>query len=296
MVITTNRPDCAWVAVSDSDWITGLDRITRRVEGTGNARLPYIVAPNTGSSRTGHISVNGRLVRITQDGAPAPPPPAAPTCTLDATNKNISQGGTSELFWRSGPSVVRVTPDWTNERVGVNDRWPVVLASSRTFTIICENSAGQRTTSSVTITVSGPSCPNTINYTPSGGPIALNETKNLRADWPTSGCGDPFWGSLAPDRGQIVGADKLIDIGGKLYPAGHNAVLRRIARGTFVAFVQANIPSPQPSRPHTWTDAPALTAPALELEAKAAIMFDVTPDGRVMYKGRPVEQTGPPRQ
>lgn len=56
--------NCAWTALSLSDWIT-LNAAT----GTGGSTLSYTVAPNPGAYRVGAISVGGRNVEVLQTGA-----------------------------------------------------------------------------------------------------------------------------------------------------------------------------------------------------------------------------------
>ena len=106
---------------------------------------------------------------------------------------------------------------------------------------------------------------------------------------------DPFWGVDIPDRGSIVGAEKVIVIDGRQFPVGRTAVVRRIARGTFNGFVQPSVVNPTKSW-HPWTDTTSLTFVDDEpIDTTGLIMFEVRPDGSVWYNGKPVEQTGAPR-
>ena len=54
---------CVWSATSDSSWIT----ITSSMPRFGDDRVGFAVAPNaTGASRSGNVTVRGKVVRITQ--------------------------------------------------------------------------------------------------------------------------------------------------------------------------------------------------------------------------------------
>lgn len=66
-ITLTTSSNCAWSSRSNVGWITGLATSS---SGSGNAVLPYTVAPNsTTSSRTGTLTIAGRTVTITQSGS-----------------------------------------------------------------------------------------------------------------------------------------------------------------------------------------------------------------------------------
>lgn len=219
-------------------------------------------------------------------------PPAAPICSISANPSSIAQGGTSTLAWTSGGGTVRLDKSWT-DNTSLNGSSQVVLESTRTFTVTCFNSAGQSATSSVTVTVTGPACPTTNDYTPAGGAIAVGQSITLTA---TDARCDPFWGVDKPSLGSIVGSDKVVVIDGKQYPVGTRAVVKRIAPGTFQGFIQPSVVNNTKTW-HTWTNPTSLTAlERSEPEGRASIMFEVRADGSVWYNGRPVEQTGPPKK
>jgi len=63
--LLTSANGCAWLASSNSSWIT----ITSSNSGTGNSAVTYSVAPNTNSaSRTGSLSIAGLVFSINQTG------------------------------------------------------------------------------------------------------------------------------------------------------------------------------------------------------------------------------------
>ena len=58
----TTEVGCPWTAVSNASWIT----ITSGAGGTGSGTISYSVAANSGSSRTGTISVGGQTFTVNQ--------------------------------------------------------------------------------------------------------------------------------------------------------------------------------------------------------------------------------------
>ena len=99
----TTQPECAWVATTTVNWISGLSPASG--QGTGN--LEFRVAPNEGaSSREGTIVVNGDQVRVTQRA----------TCRFDVApaSQSVSAGGgaasvnvavSSECTWTAATDV-----------------------------------------------------------------------------------------------------------------------------------------------------------------------------------------------
>jgi len=63
---------CAWTAVSNVGWVT----ITSGASGSGIGGVNFVVAANTGTERSGTLTVAGKTVTFTQGGTP---PLAAPT-------------------------------------------------------------------------------------------------------------------------------------------------------------------------------------------------------------------------
>ncbi len=52
---------CTWKATSDSSWLAVLAG-----SGNGSGWMAYSVAKNTGASRTGRITVGGKIFTVTQ--------------------------------------------------------------------------------------------------------------------------------------------------------------------------------------------------------------------------------------
>ncbi len=61
-VAVTTTSGCAWTATSNAAWIT----ITSGQSGTGNGSVTFAATPNTGSARTGTMTVAGQTVTVSQ--------------------------------------------------------------------------------------------------------------------------------------------------------------------------------------------------------------------------------------
>jgi hypothetical protein len=108
--LTASSSTCPWTAATDAaSWIT-----LSTASGTGNATLRYTVASNTGSARSGAVTVGNATHAVTQDGgctvtaspASASYPAAAATGQIDVTasNANCSWTAASSASW------ITVTP------------------------------------------------------------------------------------------------------------------------------------------------------------------------------------------
>ena len=93
-VTVSTQASCAWVATSNTGWIT----ITAGASGNGPGSATYSVAPNTAAnSRSAAITVAGQSFTITQDGRP----PAV--CTYDLSP------GSADFTKDSGAGAFTVT-------------------------------------------------------------------------------------------------------------------------------------------------------------------------------------------
>jgi len=63
-VDVTTQSGCTWTATSNDSWIA----ITSGSSGTGNGTVNYSVSTNTGSQRTGTITIAGQTFTVTQEG------------------------------------------------------------------------------------------------------------------------------------------------------------------------------------------------------------------------------------
>ena len=62
LTVTTDAPDCQWTAVANVAWIL----VSGGNSGTGGGTVTYTVGVNTGSLRTGTITVAGQKVYVNQ--------------------------------------------------------------------------------------------------------------------------------------------------------------------------------------------------------------------------------------
>lgn len=81
---------CRWTASVDVNWIS-----LARTSGSGPDEVRYTFQTNTGPSRTGTITVEGRTLTVRQE-APAPPPPC--TYSLAPTTQNVGAANSSQRF------------------------------------------------------------------------------------------------------------------------------------------------------------------------------------------------------
>ena len=74
-VAVTADASCSWSALSNTTWLS----ITGANSGTGSGTLAYATTENTGSARSGTLTVAGQVFTVTQAGAIAPGPGASTT-------------------------------------------------------------------------------------------------------------------------------------------------------------------------------------------------------------------------
>jgi hypothetical protein len=88
----TTSASCSWTAVANVSWIT----LPPNAGGTGAGAIDVTIAANTGSQpREGTITIAGRTVVVSQQGAAAPP---ACAITLTPTSQTVPRtGGTGSI-------------------------------------------------------------------------------------------------------------------------------------------------------------------------------------------------------
>lgn len=105
--VDASRPDCTWSASTTTSWIT----ITS-FTGVGTGDVQYVVQPNSGSPRTGTMTVAGKIVTVNQEGV------TTPSCTyvvvqtvslpaeggnrgisVSASSSTCSWTAVSHVFW-----------------------------------------------------------------------------------------------------------------------------------------------------------------------------------------------------
>jgi hypothetical protein len=93
VTITTNRPTCAWTAVSNAAWIT----VTGGASTTGTGTATYSVAANSGDARIGTITVAEHTFTVEQDPVPCDLTLSAPSQAFAAAGGSGSVGVTANL-------------------------------------------------------------------------------------------------------------------------------------------------------------------------------------------------------
>jgi len=196
------------------------------------------------------------------------------------------------LTWNSA-NAVRVDKDWTSD-TSLSGSQRVTLASTRTFNQTCFNSLGQNITRQVTVTVTDPSCPSSIDYSPKNNPntVVKGATASAQVDnWPSNVSCDPFWYVKNGAYLSILGANKVIIVDGAKYFAGPDAVVRGIFQGSDEACVQTSIVINNTFRCRPW-----MVTLTSALEA-LGVRFPEPPLPRYnIYNTPDVQQTYPPRR
>ena len=112
-VNVTTQSGCSWTAVSNAPWI----HVTSGDSGTGSGTVNYSVDENTGSARTGTMTIAGHTFTVIQAGG------GVCTYAIDPTSANFSLSG--------GTGSVNVTTQsgcsWTAVS---NDRWIYITSGN----------------------------------------------------------------------------------------------------------------------------------------------------------------------
>lgn len=184
--VGVNAPNgCAWTAASNAAWIT---IFPGSESGSGNGGVAFTVSANTGSSRTGTMTIAGQTFTVTQTGA---------TCTFSITPTNQSfaaNGGTG--------SVTVTTQSNCNWTATSNAAWIVItsgISGSSSGTVaftVAANTASSGRTGTLTIagqtfvvTQSGGStctftiAPSSQSFTASGGTNSVTVTTSNGCSW-----------------------------------------------------------------------------------------------------------------
>jgi hypothetical protein len=85
--IETNHPGCVWSLSSDSTWLTSAVGV-----GVGSQSIAFNVAANTGAARTGHLTIGGQSLTVTQ-AAGSTPGPGPCSYSINPTSLNAAAAG-----------------------------------------------------------------------------------------------------------------------------------------------------------------------------------------------------------
>ena len=81
IAVTASSPQCTWTAQSDADWLAIVDG----AQGTGNGQVRYDARATSGPTRSGTLTVAGRVVTITQGQGCA--------TAITPTSQSVAAGG-----------------------------------------------------------------------------------------------------------------------------------------------------------------------------------------------------------
>lgn len=93
-VSVTTAGGCAWTAVSNVGWVT----VTAGSTGSGNGTVGYQVAANSGSARSGALTIAGKTFTVSQSGV-GTGAPAAPAALQGSQTPGVPE---VDLTWADG--------------------------------------------------------------------------------------------------------------------------------------------------------------------------------------------------
>ena len=108
MTVTANVGTCAWTATSNAPWLT----IAAGASGTGSGPVSYNVGANTGTARTGTLTIAGQTFTVNQAGcAYALSPPSQGHPLVGATGRvvTLTNGAACTWSWTATSNVPWLT-------------------------------------------------------------------------------------------------------------------------------------------------------------------------------------------
>jgi len=153
---------CGWSAASNAGFVA----ITSATTGTGSGSVGYAVSANSGSARTGTLSIAGQTFTVNQSaagGGPSPltiPPQTLPQGAVGTSYHTslTASGGAPPYTWSPAGSIA--TSGLTLQATGTISGTPAT-AGTFTFTATVTDSAGARQSQSFSITVTSTGPPPT---------------------------------------------------------------------------------------------------------------------------------------
>ena len=113
-VTVSTAAECAWTATTTAAWIT----VTSGASGTGGGTVTLGVAPNTGDSRTGTVTIAGQTFTVSQE--------ATPSCKYELKPTSVTIGAAGSLEERVEVSAKRGCA-WTATS---NELWIVISSGA----------------------------------------------------------------------------------------------------------------------------------------------------------------------
>ena len=181
-VVVTAQDGCAWSATPSGSWIT----ITSGGSGDGDGNIQYQVQANTSTSpRNGSIAVAGRVVAITQQGAP---------CSFSTSPASVSLGsgtasGAVTVSTQNGCSWNTTNPTtW----IHLTGNTSGTTSGSVSYSVDANTSGTQRngvvTIAGRSFTVTQAGVPCAFQISPTGTSIAAAATSGSVSVTTTNGC------------------------------------------------------------------------------------------------------------
>ena len=184
LINVTAAAGCSWTASSGASWIT----ITSGASGTGNGPVAYSVAANnTGSQRSGALTIGGKTFTVTQPPCSYGISPSASPADSGGGGKTVTVTATSGCPWTasSGASWITITSGASGTGSG-----PVG------YSVAANNTGSQRigtlTIAGKTFTVTQSECtysisPTSITHVPQGGKGSVSITaSSSNCAWTTT--------------------------------------------------------------------------------------------------------------
>jgi len=196
-VNVTTASTCGWTATSNASWIT----ITAGSSGTGNGKVSYSVAANTGKPRIATISISGQTFTVNQgSGAPG---------SLAITTSSNLPGGTVGVAYSTTLSASGGQPPYTwsisngalpsgltlNPSSGIISGTPTTASTSPdTFQATVTDSAGSTLPQNFSLTINGAGS-STFKFTTTSFPNGVVNEAYQQAVTTSGGAVTPFFPS-----------------------------------------------------------------------------------------------------
>lgn len=234
-------------------WISG--PLTGMVGGNGRDRVKIDVDTRFGMRCTAASGEKDEdFVQVNVSSTTPPPTTPAPVCPIRADHLSIPQGGSTVIRYTSTNATTVIGLSGFSGSLPLSDDRAVILGETTTFTIQCSGPGGTSPPQSVTVTVTPPACPTSIDYSPKGDSVNVNGSKALTVDnWPSNVSCDPFWHLNDSSRARIRGTKTCL-VDDKPFYCGPAATLEGVYPTTSVKVtVQIAIPLPRPEKSYFWS-------------------------------------------
>jgi hypothetical protein len=115
--VAASSPQCTWTARSDADWLAIVDG----AQGTGNGQVKYDARATSGPTRSGSLTIAGRVVTVTQgEGCTSAITPASQSVAASGGTGTVALATAAGCSWsaRSNASWIAITSSQTGSGPG----------------------------------------------------------------------------------------------------------------------------------------------------------------------------------